>query len=286
MIAPERRPIVTHLSVLLFGILLFAGAGAIAAGGRATSGQKNVVVPVTPALCNNMKVHHVLNPGAPVECGRLSLVKFSYIDFSGHAHEDGEIMVMDATAEHVLQVFATLLEMRFPIAKARLMDHYDGNDDASMADNNTSSFNVRKIVGGSSISLHAYGLAIDINPIQNPYAKRSGATLTFSPKSGASYANRFNDRPGKAARSGMAEAVIEVFADNGFLIWGGYWDDPIDYQHFQVSQKLAKQLAQLSPDQAKSVFEAHVARYRTCRRTPTEGSEASRSKCVMANDAD
>jgi hypothetical protein len=152
-----------------------------------------------------------------------------------------------------------------------------------MADNNTSAFNARNVAGSNSLSLHAYGLAIDINPIQNPYAKRSGTRLTFSPPAGVEYANRFNDRPGKKARSGMAESIIDVFADEGFLIWGGYWDDPIDYQHFQVNRGLAEHLARLSPAQARAAFEQHVERYRACRRNGAQ--ESSRSKCIALDAA-
>jgi D-alanyl-D-alanine carboxypeptidase len=239
------------------------------------------VVPISQSLCEDMKLHQVLNPKGPVGCDRLNLINFSYVDFSGRLLDDGEIVVMDAAAEHVLDIFTALRKIRFPIAKARLMNHYDGNDDASMADNNTSAFNVRDITGGATLSLHAYGLAIDINPVQNPFAKRSGPTLTFSPPVGVENANRLNDRPGKPTRLGMAEAVIDIFADHGFLIWGGYWDDPIDYQHFQVSRKLAERLAKLPPDQARAVYDRQARRYRTCRRTLPQGPQ-SRAKCIMA----
>jgi hypothetical protein len=235
--------------------------------------------PISAALCDDMKRHKVLTPDAPVGCARLSLVRFSYVGFDGQIHSDGEIVVMDVAAEHVLRIFAKLQEMRFPIARAKLLNHYDGNDDASMAEDNTSAFNARKIVGGSSLSLHAYGLAIDLNPIQNPYVKRSGPTLTFDPPAGAEYANRFNDRPWKTARPGLAEAVIDVFADQGFLIWGGYWGDPIDYQHFQVTRSLAEQLARLPQAQAQAEFERFVERYRNCR----SSAASSRPACIMAS---
>jgi hypothetical protein len=243
---------------------------------RAGDVQEGTIVPINQALCDDMKKHNVIRSGAPVGCERLSLVKFSYVGFDGGIHGGGEIMVMDAAAESVLRIFTRLRDLRFPIAKARLINHYDGNDDASMADNNTSAFNSRNVAGTNSLSLHAYGLAIDLNPIQNPYVKRSGARLTFSPPAGVEYANRLNGRPGKTARPGMAEPVIDVFADEGFVIWGGRWHDPIDYQHFQVSRSLAERLARLPPAQAKAVFDRHVERYRSCRRN----GGSSRSKCA------
>lgn len=280
-ISTRRHPLVwiTILTVLM-------GTTLILAAPSPRSESQGSVVPIGPILCDDMKVRHVLNPGAPVGCKRLKLINFTYVDFDGRGHDDGQIVVMDAAAKHVLEIFTTLRNMHFPIARARLMNSYDGNDDASMVDNNTSAFNVREIAGGGSISLHAYGLAIDINPIQNPSAKRSGPTLTFSPQSGADFANRLNDRPGKTPRAGMAEAIIDVFADNGFLTWGGYWDNPIDYQHFQVSRTLATELARLAPAQAEAVFNTVLERYRTCRRSSGDGAKSSRSKCIIDVDID
>jgi hypothetical protein len=268
-----RRSAICAVGAMLLAYALTARAG---------DAPEGAIVPVSQALCDDMKKHNVIRAGVPVGCERLSLITFSYMGFDGSIHGGGEIMVMDAAAENVLRIFAKLRELRFPIAKARLVNHYEGNDDASMADNNTSAFNGRPVAGSNKPSLHAYGLAIDLNPIQNPNADRTGAKLTFRPPAGIDYANRLNDRPGKNVRLGMAEPVIDVFADEGFLIWGGYWDAPIDYQHFQVSRPLAEQLARLAPAQAKAVYAQHVERYRNCRKTG--GLESSRSKCVALDN--
>jgi hypothetical protein len=83
-----------------------------------------------------------------------------------------------------------------------------------MDQNNTSAFNHRKITGGGSVSLHGYGVAIDLNPEQNPCIRQAGGKLTISPRSGEKYLNRKNLRPG------MSEAVIEVFAEHGLSGWG------------------------------------------------------------------
>jgi hypothetical protein len=241
------------------------------------------ITPIDPALCEDMKLHHVLGQNPPVNCERLKLVKFAYVGFDMTLHEDGQIVVMDAVAPHVLRIFNTLRDIRFPIAKARLMNHYEGDDAVSMADNNTSAFNDRMITEGDAVSLHAYGLAIDVNPIQNPYVLRTGETLTFHPAAGAEYANRLNDRPWKEFRPGMAEAVIDVFADHGFLIWGGYWDDPIDYQHFQVGRKMAERLARVSPAEGEAVFNRLVERYQACRRLSAK-ERSNRAECIMTAD--
>jgi hypothetical protein len=266
-------------------ILIAVGLGmAAAAYGEEPADASGSIVPIDPSACDAMKVHHVLSPQSRVGCDRLKLVKFSYVDFDGKLHADGQVVVMDAAAKHVLRIFNSLRRLHFPIAKAVLMNSYDGNDNASMDDNNTSAFNDREITSGGSPSLHAYGLAIDVNPIQNPYVTRLGATLTFNPASGVEYANRLNDRPGKKHREGMAEAAIEPFAENGFLIWGGYWDNPIDYQHFQVGRKFAERLAQLTPAEAEAAFDKLVEAYRRCRHTAGQGGLSNRANCVVAAD--
>ena len=273
--AMTRHPILLFFVIFLAATLATAEARAPAA--PSISG-------VTPAECERMKSRGVLAGGAPVGCELLAIVRFSYIDFNGRIHRDGEIMVMQATAEFVRTIFDTLYSRRFPIARARLMDHYNGDDTASMQDNNTSGFNHRPVSGGKLPSLHAYGLAIDLNPVQNPYIGfHADGRSVYSPASGAEFANRMNQRPGKPARLGMAEEVVSLFAENGFLVWGGYWDAPIDYQHFQVERGLAEQLARLPAVQARALFAQHVANYRACMKKSKSAGRtevAATKKCI------
>ena len=184
-------------------------------------------------------------------------------------------MVMDAAAGHVYQIFRRLAEKNFPIEKARLMNYYNGNDDRALADNNTSGFNHRSVEGSNALSLHAYGLAIDLNPKQNPYVKRnrSGIVLSVSPPSSTNYVRRLQSFADP--RLGMAESVVDLFAEHGFSIWGGYWPYEVDYQHFAVSRSLALHLARLSPVNAQALFEENIRSYVTCR-----GEGRSRSFCV------
>lgn len=259
-----------------------SGAVLLALGPMAQAGEasERAIVPVDRALCADMKAHNVIRAGAVVGCERLSLIRFSYVGYDGGVHADGEIMVMDAVAENVLRIFTKLREMRFPIAKARLINNYDGNDDASIADDNTSAFNSRNVAGTNALSLHAYGLAIDLNPLENPYVQYSGGKPIFSPPAGAAYTNRLKGQPEKQFRLGLAEAVIDVFADEGFVVWGGTWKSSTDYQHFQVGRGLAAQLARLAPGEAKTAFTQHVERYRACRRKGGAGSD--RSSCIAS----
>jgi len=226
------------------------------------------ITPIDAARCAAMTSHHVLSASAPIGCERLSLVTFSYVDFEGRPHDDGQIIVLDAVAPRVLRIFEGLQARRFPIAKAVPVEAYEGDDDASMADNNTTSFNDRPIAGTSRPSLHAYGAAIDLDPVQNPYLTFKGAAVTVAPSAGAAYLNRRQQRPQKPERAGLAEGVVALFAQNGFSRWGGDWDDPIDYQHFDIGRPLAEILAALPPDAARTRFEAEITSAET--KTPAK----------------
>jgi hypothetical protein len=244
------RAACSFLSAATTGVALLLGAPA-----SAQTATGDAVIPISAAACADMRRHHVLNSGAPVGCERLRLVRFGYIDFDGQPHDDGAVVVLDAVADHVVQIFAELRQARFPIAGADLMNAYDGDDDVSMARNNTSAFNVRNVAGGGGLSLHAYGVAIDINPVQNPYLRRSDGRLLVNPQTAAAYLNRNPLRPG------MAEWAAASFLKHGFSTWGGHWRSP-DYQHFQVSHGLAIRLARLPAAEASALFDRHVQEVR------------------------
>lgn len=228
--------------------------------------------------CERLKAAGVLRGQTPVGCDRLTVVRFPYVDFSGTRHDDGELMVLDAVAPEVSQLFHALYQRRFRLARARLIDHYGGDDEASMRDNNTSAFNQRPVTGGGPPSLHAYGLAIDINPVQNPFLQPgdSGA-VRVSPPAGAAYLNRRAGRPGKPPRAGMAEDVISLFAAAGFTVWGGDWDTPLDYQHFQFSRELAQRLAALPGQEARQFYLQHIKAYQGC---PGERRDKAGTACA------
>jgi len=217
------------------------------------------------AACRRLQESGVIGPGAPVGCDRLAVVRFPYVDFNGKQHDDGELMVLAAVAPEVGRLFRRLYQRGFPLAHARLIEHYRGDDAASMQDNNTSAFNHRQITDGGPPSLHAYGLAIDINPLQNPFVQPDQqGVVRVSPTAAASYLNRLAVRPGKPVRPGMAESVTGLFAEAGFTVWGGYWDAPIDYQHFQFSRGFAEKLAALPEAQARKLFLKHLGQLESC----------------------
>jgi hypothetical protein len=196
---------------------------------------------------------------APTEVVRdLCLLDVRYYSFDGMLHQ-GQLIVHKDVRADVEEIFRLIERLRFPVNKAVPIVLYGWSDNASMADNNTSSFNDRPVTGGSRPSLHAYGAAIDLNPVQNPFIRRSGTGLSVEPPAGLDYINRAQQRPGKPDRPGLAEAVIDVFVQNGFVVWGGYWDDPLDYQHFDIGRPLAETLAALPPEEARKRFEQSVS---------------------------
>ena len=165
--------------------------------------------------------------GCPVPLGSLRLVAIQHWSFEGEVRS-GELVVAAEHAEGTVKVFEALLADRFPIAQVRLVDEYGGDDDRSMAANNTSAFNCRRATGSTRWSEHAYGAAIDINPIQNPYVTGSGRVL---PPEGAPYVERDPATPGVIVADGP---VVTAFADIGWK-WGGDWRQGKDYQHFSAS---------------------------------------------------
>ena len=220
-----------------------------------------------------MRSTKVLNPGAPVGCERLRLVQFSYVGFDGATHDDGELVVLDAVADHVLAIFVALRSRAFP-SPVPADESLSWQRRCLDGGNNTSAFNVRRVEGTNSMSLHAYGLAIDLNPIQNPYVERGARGIEISPPAGAGYVGRQNRRPG------MAEAVVDLFAHHGFAQWGGYWPRGIDYQHFQVGRRLAGQLVTLPYPKARAAFEQHVERVRTCMQAARQKGQRSLGACA------
>jgi hypothetical protein len=193
----------------------------------------------------------------PVPLDRLLLLTITYIDFEVITHNNGQMIVLDAVADNVLKIFKELYELKFPIAKIKLINEYDGKDELSMADNNSSCFNYREIIGGGKYSIHSYGLAIDINPIQNPYVdtRVSGKiATTILPPQGVGYLDRANLRPG------MVEKVVDIFNKYGFTVWGGNWNDFKDWHHFQPTREQAEMLAKLSVTEAKKYFEEEICK--------------------------
>lgn len=166
--------------------------------------------------------------GCPVGPSQLRLIRMTYWGFDGGAHV-GTMVVNADVVSTVVKVFSTLYGARFPIAEMVPESAYGGNDNAAAAADDTSGFNCRYAVapGPPKWSIHAFGDAIDVNDVQNPYV--DGTTVI--PPAGAAYENRTDQRPGMAVPGGT---LVDAFASVGWY-WGGRWTGSPDYQHFSLT---------------------------------------------------
>lgn len=166
-------------------------------------------------------------PGCPVPLRDLRLVTATYRGFDRRAHT-GRIVVHRDVATEVVAVLRRLYAARFPIRRMVPVDAYGGSDYRSIEADNTSAFNCRYVDGTTRWSEHAYGRAIDLNPIENPYVTSAGTT---SHRASRPYLGRTPYRPGMAVEGG---AVVRAFDAVGWG-WGGRWSGARDYQHFSAS---------------------------------------------------
>lgn len=166
------------------------------------------------------------HPGCPLGPEQLRRVGLDYLGFDGKTRR-GALVVHESLVPQVIAIFDQLYRIRYPIERMRTVDHYlRAEDELSMEDNNTSAFNCRGIPGSGNWSLHAYGRAIDLNPLLNPYI--DGTDL--EPANAARYLDRTRTDPGLLHRD---DPAVRAFTDRGWQ-WGGAWRSPIDYQHFEM----------------------------------------------------
>jgi D-alanyl-D-alanine carboxypeptidase len=199
-------------------------------GGQPPSAYSASVRRIGPQLRARMRFSY--RPGCPVALSHLRYLEMTYLGFDGRVHS-GEMVVHEDFAAAVTRVFARLYDARWPIRRMRLVDDYRGDDERSMAANNTSGFNCRRVAGSATWSAHAYGAAIDINPVQNPYL----AAGSVQPPAGRRFAwidrSARSRTPAGAIRAG--DVVVRSFAGIGWQ-WGGDWTSSKDYQHFSTGR--------------------------------------------------
>lgn len=217
------RPPATIL-VSALALLLLAGAAHVTGAPKPPPFTAQVR-PLSPAERADM-TPSVWRRGCPVALSRLRHVSLRYIGCGGRARR-GALVVNASVAGEVVGAFRELYRARFPIRRMRPIQAYGGDDFASIEADNTSAFNCRSATGSSNWSQHAYGRAIDINPIENPYV--SGGR-TSHPAS-VPYLDRRRVRAGMAVDGGV---LVRAFESRGWE-WGGRWSGTIDYQHFSAS---------------------------------------------------
>jgi hypothetical protein len=171
-------------------------------------------------------LRHSYRAGCPVPPAQLRTLRLSYWGFDGRRHV-GLLVVNRSVVGDMVTVFRRLYAAGFPIRRMVPVSRYRGSDDASMAADNTSAFNCRRIPGSKRWSEHAFGLAIDVNPVENPYVVGSRVL----PPAGRRYLDRRRHRAGMAVEGGV---LVKAFQGVGWK-WGGRWTSSRDYQHFSTT---------------------------------------------------
>ena len=190
---------------------------------------------------HNMISNNAWNNNAPIGIDRLKKLKLSYLNFKDKVVNHGEMIVLDILANNVINIFKELLAIRFHIDNITPIHHYENsNDNLSMRANSSTCFNSRFIANQKVLSKHAFGVAIDINPVQNPYLVYDEDKITIYPPNGFDYVhNRHQNQKGV-----ITQQVVDIFANYQFSVWGGNWDynNIKDYHHFNISDKLFREL--------------------------------------------
>jgi len=186
------------------------------------------VAPLTPRLMEKVR-KTTWREGCPLAPEDLRQVTVAYLNFNSRP-ATGILIVHKDVAKDIDEIFRDLYKQRFQIAHITPIEEYGGDDDASIADNNTSAFNCRSVTGKpGTFSNHSWGLAIDINPLTNPYVKGDNV----SPPEGRKYLDRTMSSPGLIVTGSY---ILTRFEKSGWK-WGGDWTDLKDYQHFEKAPR-------------------------------------------------
>lgn len=172
------------------------------------------------------RMHSSWRGGCPVPLSSLRYLRLTHWGFDG-VPRVGELVVHVDAVPAVSAAFRALFAQRFPIRQMRLIDDFAGSDDASMAVDNTSAFNCRKVAGSTAWSQHSYGRAVDVNPFENPFVSASGV----EPPQARQFARRI-----PVQRGMLTAAAVSAFTGQGWG-WGGAWRGAQDYQHFSSNGK-------------------------------------------------
>lgn len=245
-----RPPVSSGISLRIGVLLLLLGAGLVTARGQS---------PDTPPAGGIVSTEEVARIGAEpffsavpigkdikarmrgksykanctVPFDELRYLSVLHYDLNGEIRR-GEMVCNRLIADDLLEIFRVLFDARYPIERMVLIDDYDADDERSMLANNSSAFNFRFIAGTNKLSSHSRGLAVDINPLYNPYVKRrKDGTLFVSPEAARPYADRSREFPCKIDADDLC---CREFLRHGF-VWGGDWHSLKDYQHFEKKLK-------------------------------------------------
>ncbi len=234
MVRESARNAFIALLALLIGVPCLA---------EEPSDQTAEIAAIPPSVAAEMR-EHTWRPGCPVPLESLKYLTVSYFGFDGEVHH-GHLIVHENVADEVVDIFKQLLAARFPIHSIKLASEFDGSDEKSMLANNTSAFNCREVAGKpGSISNHSYGVAIDINPVQNPAFVPKNQENPIQPRNGEPFLDRCNRRDGMILSEPLDPnipgfVVYRAFRSRDWL-WGGNWYSLKDYQHFEKPSAVPK----------------------------------------------
>jgi D-alanyl-D-alanine carboxypeptidase len=221
-----RRAVLAAAFAVALGLVAGSEAGAPSdTGSQGAKAFRGEVAPIRGALAEWM-TGLSWRPGCPVHIRDLRVLTLPYYRFDGKVRV-GRLIVHEDYAPEMVDVFRTLYRARFPIRRLVPVDAYGASDFRSIEADNTSAFNCRYVEGTTSWSEHAYGRAIDVNPIENPYV--SGGRTAH--RASEPYVDRSQRRPGMAYEGGV---LVRAFDAIGWG-WGGRWASAKDYQHFSAS---------------------------------------------------
>ena len=187
------------------------------------------IIPITPQIQKRMTEGNSWRKGCPVALKDLRYIRLTHWDFYGK-NRTGELIVHKEIAKEVIGIFEALYQEKYPIRQMRLVSDFGGSDWHSIEADNTSAFNCRNVAGTKRWSRHAYGKAIDINPLENPYISTAGY---ISHKASLSYKTRKhqNATPQDSALLLRDDPATKIFKKYGWK-WGGEFVGEKDYQHF------------------------------------------------------
>ncbi|MFR9659643.1 MAG: M15 family metallopeptidase [Rikenellaceae bacterium] len=192
-----------------------------------SSGGGMSAEPISDEVFGRMKgLSYKENCTVPLE--ELRYLKVLHYDGNGEV-ATGEIVCNKLISDDLLYIFGELFEAKYPIESVRLVDDFGADDNESMVNNNSSAFNFRYVAGTTTLSKHSLGMAIDINPLYNPYVKEGGDKLIVEPTEAREYVDRGREFPYKIDTSDLC---YKLFIERGFE-WGGNWTSLKDYQHFE-----------------------------------------------------
>lgn len=203
--------------ILILFLLIFLKTGVVLA-------EFNYSIDEISSELRDKMINTSWREGCPVSFDDLSYLTLTHIGFDDKEHT-GELIVHSDRAIEVIDIFKELFLSGFKIEKMRLASTYEGDDFASMEDNNTSAFNCRQVPGTSRWSKHSYGVAIDINPVINPWIRDTDVL----PLSGRIFSERSPNTPGMVYKNDIS---TEAFLKRGWRWGGNFQYDGKDYQHF------------------------------------------------------